>query len=103
MTLGARASKQRRLAALLAVNCWVGIMPASAQSGVAVSQAGQRQKREDVAPNIEPLDRIESRIPNRVQSRVRNRIDRFYDPQANAASPYVVAARQDQSTGRVRR
>lgn len=78
-------------------------IPASAQlidsPMVAGGQIGQRQEREDVA-SIEPTGRVDSRIPNRVQSRLRNRIDRFYDPQANAASPYVVAG--DQARARTR-
>lgn len=68
-----------------------------------VGQVGQRQTREDIAPATEPLQRIEDRIENRVQSRVRNRIDRFYDPQANAASPFVVAADRARVTGRAAR
>lgn len=91
------------MTSLLAVSCVAGVLPASAQSIGPVEQPGQRQKREDVAPNIEPLDRIESRIANRVQSRIRNRIDRFYDPQANATSPYVVAADQNRQSGAFKR
>ncbi|MBN8849642.1 MULTISPECIES: hypothetical protein [unclassified Sphingomonas] len=60
----------------------------------AVGEVGQRQTRTQVAPNIEPLARIDSRIQNRVQNRIRNRIDRYYDPQANATSPFAVAVDQ---------
>lgn len=57
---------------------------------------GQRQTRTDVPreTGIEPLARISNRIANRVQSRLRNRIDRNYNPEANATSPFAVA--QDQ-------
>lgn len=57
----------------------------------AVGRAGERQTRENVAPNFSPTDRIANRIENRVQSRIRNRIDQDYDPQANAESPFVDA------------
>jgi RecJ-like exonuclease len=57
-----------------------------------VGRVGQRQTRQEVAPNVQPLARISGRINNRVQSRIRNRIDRNYSPQANATSPFEVAA-----------
>lgn len=68
-------------------------------------QTGQRQTRELVAQDagIEPMGRIDSRIQNRVQSRIRNRIDRYYDPQANATSPFEVAGYQARAAGRPRR
>ena len=68
----------------------------------ATGQAGQRQTREGIAQEagIEPMARISSRVQNRVQSRVRNRIDRYYDPQANAASPFVIAGEQARSASR---
>ncbi len=71
----------------------------------AAGQAGQRQTREQIAQDagIEPMARINGRIQNRVQSRIRNRIDRYYDPQANAASPFVVAGDQARAAGRSRR
>ena len=55
-----------------------------------LGDVGRRQTRGDLAQGVgvEPMDRIETRIANRVQSRIRNRIDRFYDPQANALSPF---------------
>lgn len=60
---------------------------------------GQRQTRADIAwkTGIEPMARIDNRIANRVQSRLRNRIDRNYDPQANATSPFIVAQEQAQT------
>ncbi|WP_242121437.1 hypothetical protein [Sphingomonas lacusdianchii] len=68
-------------------------------------QTGQRQTREEVAAEvgIEPMGRINGRIQNRVQSRIRNRIDRYYDPNANATSPFAVAGDQARTAGRPRR
>lgn len=62
----------------------------------AVGQAGRRQTREQTATQtgIEPMARIDGRIQNRVQARIRNRIDRYYNPQANTTSPFVVASDQ---------
>lgn len=74
--------------------------PSTVDSGVgrtAVTgsgRIGQRQTREEAAPNMEPLSRIQNRIANRVQSRIRNRIDPYYDPQANTTSPFEVAGDQ---------
>lgn len=66
---------------------------------------GQRQSRELLSQDagIEPMARINGRIQNRVQSRIRNRIDRYYDPQANAVSPFEVAGDQARTAGRPRR
>lgn len=60
----------------------------------ASDMVGRRQSREQISQSarIEPMARIDSRIQNRVQSRLRNRIDRYYDPQANATSPFSSAA-----------
>lgn len=69
-------------------------------------QIGQRQSRAtaEKTVGVVPLARIENRVPNRVQSRVRNRIDRYYDPRANAASPFAVAGeRIREATGPRRR
>lgn len=69
-----------------------------------VDQFGQRQTRESVAKDtgIEPFGRINNRIQNRVESRLRNRIDRNYNPQANAISPFVVAGDQARVAGAAR-
>lgn len=71
----------------------------------AAGQIGQRQTREEVVAEagIEPMGRINGRIQSRVQSRIRNRIDRYYDPQANATSPFAVAGDQARTAGRPRR
>ncbi len=73
---------------------------ASQTTDSSVGQVGQRQTREDSAPNIQPMGRINSRVTNRVQSRIRNRLDRYYDPQANAASPFEIAGEQTRRAGR---
>jgi hypothetical protein len=65
-----------------------------------VGRVGQRQTRADAAPNVQPLDRIDTRIGNRVQSRIRNRIDRNYNPQANALSPFRIAEDEARSARR---
>lgn len=69
---------------------------------VGSSQIGQRQTRDQVAQDtgIEPMGRIGSRIQSRVQSRIRNRIDRYYNPQANAVSPFIVAGDQARTANR---
>lgn len=67
---------------------------------VANVEIGQRQTREEAATGIEAIRRIPSRIQNRIQNRIRNRIDRFYDPRANAASPFEVASDQARTAGR---
>ena len=69
----------------------------------AVGEAGQRQNKEHGVAGIQPMARIDNRISNRVQSRLRNRLDRYYDPQANAVSPFVVAGDQARTAGRPRR
>lgn len=82
------------------------MMPALAQDAgqVATSAAGRAGQRQTLvegsAIGITPLSRIASRVPNRVQSRIRNRIDAFYDPQANATSPFVLAGNQVRTAGR---
>lgn len=71
----------------------------------AAGQVGLRQSREQLAidTGIEPMGRINGRIQNRVQARIRNRIDRYYDPRANATSPFAVASEQATALGRSRR
>lgn len=56
----------------------------------AVGRAGERQSRASVV-GIAPTARLQTRVANRVQTRLRSRIDRNYDPQANAISPFTVA------------
>lgn len=65
-------------------------------------QTGQRQTRDEVATQtgIETTGRITSRVQNRAQTRIRNRIDRYYDPQSNTTSPFVVASEQARAAGR---
>lgn len=64
----------------------------------AAGRAGERQTREQAAPNVHRIGRISSRIENRVQSRIRNRIDRNYDFKANAASPFKIAEEKARTT-----
>lgn len=88
----------------LSISATLVLMAASAQAQEetrpgqvaesAVGQVGQRQTAGNSQANIEPMGRLNNRIPNRVQNRIRNRIDRFYDPTANTASPFEVAAEQ---------
>ncbi len=75
---------------------WIALstVPAMAQdSRPAASAVGSRL-------DTTPLKRNDNRIQNRVQSRIRNRIDRYYDPQANATSPFKVASDQGRAVGR---
>lgn len=66
-------------------------------------RAGQRLTRTQATDGIEVTGRIAARVQNRVQSRIRNRIDRYYSPQANAASPFVIAGEQARAAGSPRR
>lgn len=93
--------------AFVAAAAWIVSAPAAAQGDQAaevarsaVGRVGERQTRADTAPNTVPTARLNGRINNRVQSRIRNRIDRYYDPQANAASPFAVAGEQARTAGR---
>lgn len=69
----------------------------------AIGKVGQRQTREMTQTHVEPMSRINNRIANRVQNRIRNRLDRYYDPQANATSPYAVAAEQAREIDAIRK
>lgn len=68
-------------------------------------QAGKRQTREQVAAQIgiAAMARVNSRVQNRVQARIRNRIDQYYDPRANAGTPFAVASEQINTAGQRRR
>lgn len=57
-------------------------------------RAGQRQTRGQDVGGIRPMIRVESRVANRFQNRIRNRLDRYYDPRANALSPFTVAGEE---------
>jgi hypothetical protein len=77
--------------------------PASAGHNArsSIGEVGQRQTREDAfRQQTQPMARIDSRIRNRIQSRLRTRIDRTYDPQANATSPFDVATEETRAVGR---
>ena len=85
--------------ALAAPSAAQEVRPASTAEAPA-GTVGQRQTREEAAPNVEPVGRITNRVQNRLQNRVRNRIDRNYDPQANATSPFEVADERTRRAGR---
>lgn len=78
-----------------------GLGDAARTADAGAGEIGQRQSRDDTAPNVEPLGRIDNRIENRVQNRLRNRIDRNYDATANATSPFKRA--EDQTRQGTRR
>lgn len=65
-----------------------GLGNAAQTTNLGAGEVGQRQTREDAAPNVQPLGRIDNRIQNRIQNRLQNRIDRDYDPIVNATSPF---------------
>ena len=67
----------------------------------AVGQVGERQVR-GRTKGIEPMARINNRVQNRVQNRLRNRIDRYYDPVADAASPFATAETETERAARRR-
>jgi len=94
----------RRTAVLTILLIAVPAIALDAQvSGVAHSvngQAGQRQVRGQALDGIAVTGRVDGRIANRVQSRIRNRIDRYYSPQANAASPFAIAGDQARAASR---
>lgn len=60
-------------------------------------ETGKRRGNNEVT-GIDPLARLGSRIPNRVQNRLRNRIDRYFDPRANATSPFVIAKEEAENS-----
>lgn len=75
-------------------------MPVASQIDAQTSRIVQRQARNQGLSGLRPPTSIDSRIRNRVQSRIRNRIDRDYDPQANALSPFTYARDQTRTGGR---
>ena len=62
-------------------------------------QIGERVRRSADQSSTKPFARVDSRVSNRVENRIRNRIDRYYDPQAHAASPFKVAGDQARTAG----
>jgi hypothetical protein len=67
-----------------------------------VGEAGKRLATREAEGPIKTAARINNRVQNRVQSRLRNRIDRSYDPQVNATSPFAVAEDQTRKPARRR-
>lgn len=64
-----------------------------------VGKVGQRQTRDETQTHIKPMARIDNRVANRVQNRIGNRLDRYYNPQVNATSPFEVAEDQARKAG----
>lgn len=62
-------------------------------------QIGERQRRDAGPSSTKPLARVDSRVANRIENRIRSRIDRYYDPRANATSPFKVAGDQARTAG----
>lgn len=75
----------------------------SAPNAVPAGNVGQRQMREQVTSNVEPMERIASRIDNRIPSRIHNRLDRWYDLQAGAADRIEAANERTRRAGRPKR
>lgn len=85
------------------VNAQVATMQTSARGQLSITSGGtigQRQAMPPTALANVPGARVDVRINSRVQNRIRNRIDRYYDPQANALSPFLIAEGQIRSPGR---
>lgn len=100
------------LVPLLCVSVGAAAQSGSARRGVqpgrvatsTVGEAGRRIEGDDPnAAAVRPMARIQNRISNRIQSRIANRIDRDYDPQATAISPFQTAQDRVRASGRTRR
>ena len=78
--------------------------PAARQNAgqTAKSSVGRAGERRTIAQatGAKPMARINGRIANRIESRVLNRIDRTYDSNNNALSPYVNAGDAAAKAGR---
>lgn len=64
----------------------------TAETGV--GEVGQRLTRWDIAPNIEPMARVNRRIENRVENRLTSRIDTENRREADANSAFEMANRR---------
>ena len=73
--------------------------PAAEVAGSSAGLAGRRERSDGIRA-ISPTARISNRLQNRVQTRLRTRIDRYYQPQSNAADPFGAAEDELRSTGR---
>ncbi|HEX7262143.1 MAG TPA: hypothetical protein VF258_10040 [Luteolibacter sp.] len=65
-----------------------GLLELGRTADTGVGEVGGRQTPREMAPNSDPLGRINGRVENRVQNRLRNRVDESYNPIANAAAPF---------------
>ncbi len=90
-----------------AVCAQTAVAPAIGVGKVARSASGEigtRQERSDSGNfDVQPLERLSTRVQNRVQSRLRTRLDRYYNPQGGAADPFAVAEAETRTGGRRRR
>lgn len=75
------------------------VAQAARTAQAAVGEVGQRQTRAHATSSVAPMDRISSRVQNRVENRLRNRLDRFYDPKANATTPFERASAEAREAG----
>lgn len=75
-------------------------LPAAAQTA---RDTGQRQNREQAAPGITPLARIDGRIQNRITSRIGGRIDRPGTPYTGQAEQFGDGLDRSQAASRTRR
>lgn len=80
-----------------------GLSPVARTAKSANGRVGERSSLAADLDAPSPMARIDNRVRNRVENRLRNRIDEFYDPRANATSPFVVAAAQSRKSGGNRR
>lgn len=90
-----------RRGALLSLSFILGFpQPAVAQDRRVQSpygSVGQRQTREDAAPNTTPTQRIRSRLDTRAKTRLSTRLDRQQEPRSDALKGLREAARKAQS------
>lgn len=64
---------------------------------------GVRQIKTDTAPEVQPLERLATRVENRIRNRIQNRVDRDYDPKADPAASYTEAAQRTRAVAPARR
>jgi hypothetical protein len=110
VALSLTSSLNRRYSISLLLVAILSAYPAAAQqigggqtATSSVGQVGRRETRDEAATKINPLGASDGRIQNRVQSRLRTRIDRFYTPQSNALSPFLIAGEVARTPRRSRR
>lgn len=75
---------------VMAVMMQTAAMPLP-QARIDAPLPGQRQTREDTAPNVAPMNRLSTRIGTRIDARVQSRISHG---QSNGTAAYKAAADQ---------